>query len=188
MDKIVAITLSCLYTSLSVAMANNVVALTSTTPSKSTSNKDEEVDNYSTTVIQRSVSVFTMINLLPCMFLRSGVEVQSHSVKKSNFSWQWQICYVKYLYFKVLQIIWKLSNCTLYLLMLFYVCFQLEIFNTVSAAMRNSTRAGGNVSVVHGCYVDADCSLIYRQQIVVKHENFLNLMNALNPSFVLLCL
>ncbi|XP_069121893.1 E3 ubiquitin-protein ligase UBR4-like isoform X2 [Argopecten irradians] len=72
MEKIVNITMSCLYASLSVAMANNVVALTSTTPAKSTSSKDEEIDNYGSTVIQRSLEIFNTVSAVMRTSTRAG--------------------------------------------------------------------------------------------------------------------
>ncbi|XP_069122456.1 E3 ubiquitin-protein ligase UBR4-like [Argopecten irradians] len=84
MEKIVNITMSCLYASLSVAMANNVVALTSTTPAKSTSSKDEEIDNYGSTVIQRSLEIFNTVSAVMRTSTRAGGNVSKTLKPEKN--------------------------------------------------------------------------------------------------------
>lgn len=56
LEKIISITLTCLYTSVTVAMSNTVISLTNPQPTKPTTTKDEEIDNYGNCIVQKSVS------------------------------------------------------------------------------------------------------------------------------------
>ncbi|KAL5012473.1 hypothetical protein ScPMuIL_011024 [Solemya velum] len=63
LDKIVSIVMSCLYTSMSVAMANSIVNMASTMPIKSsTSAKDEEIDSYGNSIVQKSLEIFDIVS------------------------------------------------------------------------------------------------------------------------------
>lgn len=56
MENIVTVMMSCLYASLSVAVTNTVIAMTSTAPVKPATGKEEENENYGCSIIQKSVS------------------------------------------------------------------------------------------------------------------------------------
>ena len=61
LQKIVAITMSCLYASLSATMATSVVAMAtaSTQLRTGTGCKDEEIDGYASNIVIKSVMIFT---------------------------------------------------------------------------------------------------------------------------------
>ncbi|KAL3872340.1 hypothetical protein ACJMK2_040271 [Sinanodonta woodiana] len=63
LDKIVLITMSCLYASVSVATANTVISLASATPTKSSTamGKEEDMDNYATSIVQKSLEIYNNI-------------------------------------------------------------------------------------------------------------------------------
>lgn len=67
LEKIISITLTCLYTSVTVAMSNTVISLTNPQPTKPTTTKDEEIDNYGNCIVQKSVSkcARTVIDYFP---------------------------------------------------------------------------------------------------------------------------
>lgn len=56
LEKIISITLTCLYTSMTVATSNTVVNLASPQPAKPSNTKDEEIDSYGNSIVQKSVS------------------------------------------------------------------------------------------------------------------------------------
>ena len=58
LENIVTVMMSCLYASLSVAVTNTVIAMTSTTPVKPATGKEEENENYGCSIIQKSVWFF----------------------------------------------------------------------------------------------------------------------------------
>lgn len=58
MENIVTVMMSCLYASLSVAVTNTVIAMTSTAPVKPATGKEEENENYGCSIIQKSVCYF----------------------------------------------------------------------------------------------------------------------------------
>ncbi|XP_052722001.1 E3 ubiquitin-protein ligase UBR4-like isoform X2 [Crassostrea angulata] len=62
LEKIISITLTCLYTSVTVAMSNTVISLTNPQPTKPTTTKDEEIDNYGNCIVQKSLEIFNAIS------------------------------------------------------------------------------------------------------------------------------
>lgn len=60
LEKIISITLTCLYTSVTVAMSNTVISLTNPQPTKPSTTKDEEIDNYGNCIVQKSVSLWSI--------------------------------------------------------------------------------------------------------------------------------
>ena len=58
LNKIVTVTMSCLYAAITTATANSIVATATSLPSKSGPNpaKDEEVEGYASGIVQKSVS------------------------------------------------------------------------------------------------------------------------------------
>ena len=58
LEKIITITMGCLYASVAVATSNTVISLASGTPTKGTSaaNKEEETEGYAANIVQKTVS------------------------------------------------------------------------------------------------------------------------------------
>jgi len=64
LEKIVAITMSCLHASLAATMATSVVAMTtgSTQLRTGAANKDEEIDGYASNIVKKSVLTLFVIS------------------------------------------------------------------------------------------------------------------------------
>ena len=58
LEKIITITMGCLYASVAVATSNTVIGLASSTPTKGTSaaGKEEDTDSYAANIVQKTVS------------------------------------------------------------------------------------------------------------------------------------
>ena len=61
LENIVTVMMSCLYASLSVAVTNTVIAMTSTAPVKPATGKEEENENYGCSIIQKSLEIFGIV-------------------------------------------------------------------------------------------------------------------------------
>jgi len=63
LEKIVAITMSCLHASLAATMATSMVAMTtaSTQLRSSTASKDDEIDGYASNIVKKSVTTTFVI-------------------------------------------------------------------------------------------------------------------------------
>ena len=72
LEKIISITLTCLYTSVTVAMSNTVISLTNPQPTKPSTTKDEEIDNYGNCIVQKSVSLWSI-----CIIVQKSVSLWS---------------------------------------------------------------------------------------------------------------
>ena len=59
LEKIVAVTMSCLHASLAATMATSVVAMTtgSTQLRTGAASKDEEIDGYASNIVKKSVHI-----------------------------------------------------------------------------------------------------------------------------------
>ena len=57
LDKIVTVAMGCIYTAMTTAVANTVVAMATSVQTKGTPNsKDDEVEGYASSIVQKSVS------------------------------------------------------------------------------------------------------------------------------------
>ena len=62
LQKIVSVVVTCLYAAVTVATANTVVALSPSAQTKmANALKDEEVDNYAASIVEKSVSVYDVL-------------------------------------------------------------------------------------------------------------------------------
>jgi len=68
LQKIVAITMSCLHASLAATMATSMVAMTtgSTQLRTGTASKDEEIDGYASNIVKKSVEFYYCFHALLC--------------------------------------------------------------------------------------------------------------------------
>ena len=98
LQKIVAITMSCLYASLSATMATSVVAMAtaSTQLRTGTGCKDEEIDGYASNIVIKSVMIFTSWIFVSLVFAASlslhACVVLTYSLRESKgvcFYWCW---------------------------------------------------------------------------------------------------
>ncbi|XP_041369615.1 E3 ubiquitin-protein ligase UBR4-like [Gigantopelta aegis] len=63
LDKIVNITLSCLYASVTVAMANTIVNMVKPmSASQPSGSKDEEIDSYGRNIVQKTLEIFNSVS------------------------------------------------------------------------------------------------------------------------------
>ena len=57
LEKIITITMGCLYASVSVATTNTIISLASGTPTKGTNTgKEDDTDSYAANIVQKTVS------------------------------------------------------------------------------------------------------------------------------------
>ncbi|XP_052093919.1 E3 ubiquitin-protein ligase UBR4-like [Mytilus californianus] len=75
MENIVTVMMSCLYASLSVAVTNTVIAMTSTAPVKPVTGKEEENENYGCSIIQKSLEIFGIVTSAVKSSSRAGGNV-----------------------------------------------------------------------------------------------------------------
>ncbi|VDI53159.1 E3 ubiquitin-protein ligase UBR4, partial [Mytilus galloprovincialis] len=75
MENIVTVMMSCLYASLSVAVTNTVIAMTSTAPVKPATGKEEENENYGCSIIQKSLEIFGIVTSAVKSSSRAGGNV-----------------------------------------------------------------------------------------------------------------